>query len=303
MGLSGAAFRIQMHRPRWCPSAPHANCGFDCHRAVLDALGYELVAVPVGEGDPEAVARARRAVMESIDRGVPAFYSSEEESLVVGYDRAGRRLLLRRYGARETGSTPWGLEKPPGEKTRSYPESFVHDWPFLGLGVLRPKPGRPDRREARRRSLELALELAHTGCYGEYASGFAAYAFWIEGLRDPAHFADAKERLHRMGANAHCYYSLHDARSAAAHYLRGLAAELGQGAASHLARAAERYREIAEDVLRQECVTKVAPMPWMLPEGEAWTQAQRDEQARLLERAMAVERDALAEIEAALRAL
>ncbi len=303
MGLSGAAFRIQMHQPRWCPSAPHANCGFDCHRAVLDALGYELVSVPVGEGDPGAVARARRAVMESIDRGVPAFYSSEEESLVVGYDHAGRRLLLRRYGARERGYTPWWLEKPPGEETRSYPESFVHEWPFLGLGVLRPKPGKPDRQQARKRSLELAIELARSRSYGPYASGFTAYAFWIEGLRNPAHFADARERLHRMGANAHCYYSLCDARSAAAHYLRGLAAELGDGAAPRLVRAAELYRQIAEDVLGQECVTKLAPMPWMLPEGEEWTQEQRDEEARLLERAMALEREALAEIEAALRAL
>jgi hypothetical protein len=124
-----------------------------------------------------------------------------------------------------------------------------------------------------------------------------------DALRNPAHFADAKERLHRTGANAHCYYSLYDARSAAARYLRGLATGLGDGPAPHLERAAELYREIAEDVLRQECVTKVAPMPWMLPEGEEWTQAQREAQARLLERAVALEHEALAEVEAALRAL
>jgi hypothetical protein len=44
-------------------------------------------------------------------------------------------------------------------------------------------------------------------------------------------------------------------------------------------------------------------MPWMLPEGDEWTQKQRDDEARLLERSMALERDALAAIEAALRAL
>lgn len=302
MGLSGAAFRIQMHEPRWCPSAPHANCGFPCQRVLLDALGYELVQLPLGGHDPGALERARRAVMESIDRGVPALYSSEEESLVVGYDHEGRRLLLRRYGAREEGYSPWWLERPAGSAAQSYPESFVHDRPLLGLGVLRPKQSRPDRLLARRRSLELAVELARTDRYGAYRSGFAAYRFWIEGLREPAHFADPREREHRMAANAHCFYSLCDARRAAGRYLHRIAGPLGGAAESPLERAGALYEEIAERVLRQECVTRVAPMPWMLPHDE-WSQPQRDDEAELLERAMTLEREALAEIQAALGAL
>jgi RNA polymerase sigma-70 factor (ECF subfamily) len=301
MGLSGAAFRIQMHEPRWCPSAPHANCGFPCHRTVLDALGYELVVLPVGSDDPGARERARRAVMESIDRGVPAFYSSEEESLVVGYDHAGRRLLLRCYGARDEGYAPWWLERPAGAPAQSYPESFVHERPFLGLGVLRSIASRPDPLRARRRSLELALELSRTERYGPYRSGFAAYRFWIEGLRDPACFADPRECEHRMGANGHCYYSLYDARRAAGLYLQHIAGDFGPPATPHLERAAALYLEIADGVLKQECVTRVAPMPWMV-EGGAWSQTQRDAEAALLERAMSLERNALAEIEGALGA-
>ncbi len=42
MGVSGAAFRLQIHQPDWCPSAPDAGCGFNCAGAATEALGYKF---------------------------------------------------------------------------------------------------------------------------------------------------------------------------------------------------------------------------------------------------------------------
>jgi hypothetical protein len=231
MGVSGAAFRVQMFQPRWCPSAPHPRCGFDCLEAAFAALAYELVDLPVKPGDPGCVERVREEVVKSIDAGVPAFFTSLEESLIVGYEDEGRRLLLRLYGAPKEGYVPWRLVRGEAEGAETYPESFVLDWPHLSFGVLRRKPAPPDRRWSLVRSLELALELARTPTFGPYASGFAALEQWIAGLRDPARFENASAREADMYANAHCWYSLCDARSAAGPYLRGIALELGGRAA------------------------------------------------------------------------
>ena len=102
-----------------------------------------------------------------------------------------------------------------------------------------------------------------------------------------------------MHANAHCYYSLVDARGAAAAYLRSIAAEFSGEAGERLARAAQQYEQI-DEILHRRRPTEIAPMPWALGEGEVWTQAQREAQAELLEEALAVERAAVSELERAL---
>ena len=40
MGISGAAFRVQLHE-EWCPSSPHPDCGFDCTAVVLATTKIE----------------------------------------------------------------------------------------------------------------------------------------------------------------------------------------------------------------------------------------------------------------------
>lgn len=301
MGVSGAAFRLQMHHPGWCPSAPHANCGFNCYQAALDALDYEVVEYPALKDDEASVDRARRALVESIDGGRPVFHQWEEQSLVVGYKNEAHELLMRLYAANE-----------PGYRTVKLDE-IVSDWG--GFGVLRKKEGSaPARRATLIRSLELALELAHAPSFdkhtsGEltnrenfetYLSGFAAYAFWIESLRQGERFADPVQLAHDMHANAHCYYSLCDAREAAAAYLRAIAPEFDGKARVHLEHAAELYQELFSEVLTERCPTELAPMPWFLKDKAAWTQELRDEQAQVLERAVPLEQRALAEIAAAL---
>ena len=288
MGVSGGAFRLQMQQPNWCPSAPHANCGFRLYDTLAAALPWELASVDgeqAGEGGPPT---APQALLESIDHGIPAFYSKEEESLVVGYEKDGERVLLRGYAAPREGYTAIPVV------------DLLSSWG--GFEVLRRKPEPPERRGTLVRSLEIAVELAHAKAFDRYASGFAAYDVWIAGLRDASRFEDTERREQEMHANAHCYYSLVDARAAAASYLRSIAGEFDGEAGEHLSLAAEQYGRIHE-ILCRRCPTEVAPMRFALGEGGTWTQEQREAQAELLEAAFGVERAAVRELEGALEAL
>ena len=169
MGVSGAVFRLQVMQPEWCPSAPHSYCGFNCNDVVKDAIAYELVPYSPKENDAEGVAKVRKAIVESIEKGIPALCGSEEESLVVGYEEEGKVLLVRGYNARKPGY------------------SALKKWPW-GFTVLQRKAQAPDRRAAVLRSLKLASELATTKNYEKYASGYAAYELWIAGLEDDARY-------------------------------------------------------------------------------------------------------------------
>jgi hypothetical protein len=42
MGVSGAAFRLHIHTPGWCPSAPDATCGLNHCVPAMKALGYKI---------------------------------------------------------------------------------------------------------------------------------------------------------------------------------------------------------------------------------------------------------------------
>jgi hypothetical protein len=44
----------------------------------------------------------------------------------------------------------------------------------------------------------------------------------------------------------------------------------------------------------------IAPLPWLLKEGEGWTSEMRQEEIARLEAALSLEREAIGEIEAAL---
>ena len=169
MGVSGAAFRLQMAQPEWCPSAPNATCGFDCKSEAIAALNYEVVPIGVKADDPASVERARQAVMESVRNGVPAVYVSYEDSLFVGYESKGEIMLLRPYAAGSDGYVP------------------MKDWPWE-VGILRRKATAPDRAGAIARSLDLAVKLANMEQSEGYACGFRAYRLWIEQLRDASRF-------------------------------------------------------------------------------------------------------------------
>jgi len=278
MGLSGAAFRIQVMQPGWCPSSPHANCGFNCTDAVMKALGHPLISYTADEGDAEAEETRRKALVESIDRGRPALHQPEECGIIVGYEDEGKRFLHRRY------------------------QSLDDDYEILqefgrdpgSADVIGDKQDTPPRREALIQSLERVVSLAKTSMQKAYASGFNAYDRWIAGLRD-----DENENVRNgniMG-NGWIYCCLQDARKCAGGYLRSIAGEFDRPAAQHLATAADLYGQV-HDKIGVPC--EIAPGPWALTDAAEWTPDMRQRQAEILTDAFALEREAVAEIERAL---
>lgn len=193
MGVSGAAFRFQLSQGGWCGSSPHAYCGFQCGKAAVDALPYEVVSYPGKADDPNTVAKARAAVVASIDAGVPALASSEESSLIVGYVDGGAAYLRR---------TVWGGDpNGPPAAWKGTP------WAF---DVFKPKAVRPDRKQAIRNSLKQAVMIATADRFVEpvekalpYDAGIKAMQRWIVELRvDDAAFArlDANSFSQQMNA-------------------------------------------------------------------------------------------------------
>lgn len=61
---------------------------------------------------------------------------------------------------------------------------------------------------------------------------------------------------------------------------------------------------MANEVLVSEgrCALDVAPAPWYLKKGQKWTKAMRADQVKRVKQALALERQAIAEIEQALAA-
>ncbi len=298
MGVSGAAFRLQIHGSGGCNApAPHAGIGFNCVEPALKSMGYEAIGHNthdpgikerwswMSEDRAEEARKVREVIVESIDRGVPVMYSSEEESLIVGYADGGKELLLRPYAARRDGY------------------QAMKRWPW-SVGILKKKAEAPDRRQGIMRSLEIAREVANAERFGPYASGFAAYKVWIADLLNESRYENQDSELvaGTMLGNGHCYYSLVDARASAAIYLRSIAPEFEKDIAVHLAKAAGLYQQIFE-VLTKRCPTEIAPIPGMLKKGQSWTQDMRRFQADLLTEAAGVEREAIAEIGKALTML
>ena len=153
------------------------------------------------------------------------------------------------------------------------------------------------------KSLETAVELAKIARFTEdatkneefYASGFAAYETWCDQLVDDLRFEEMNEQ--ELSAlthpNAWCYYSLLDARAAAARYLSDIERDFeGQGAVC-LHNAARLYEQIAAKLCDGQ---KHAPFPSQL-NGRPWTREMRHAQAAVLKEALESERLAVAEIE------
>jgi hypothetical protein len=294
MGASGAAFRVQIADGRLCPSSSNASCGFDCRRRGLEAWGrrfdhYPLNATAGAEAPAVdlARARARSAVVASIDRGVPATYDREESSLIVGYTESS--LLLRSNAARTDGY----------ERMESWPWSVS----VAGSGAAPAIDG--DR--ALLESCALARELFETEKNGAYRSGRAAYLHWAELLADNAAFArqSPQERFFASLGNALTLQGLGDARSAAGRYLAGAAERATGPARLALQQASEKYAELGGLVLSER--KALAPYPWELGDPSQlsptqWPSQQRMRQAEFLARACALDERGIESLDVVARA-
>jgi hypothetical protein len=284
LGVSGLAFRTQVSMDGLCPSSPHSFCGYQCHARSSKALPWKLKIFEAKPEDAEGVAKARQAVVESIERGVPVQYGSEEDGIIVGYQKGGEEWICF-HPMREGG-------------TKTFVETT---WPW-GIAVFtEPKKEMPSRRELARGALEQAVEMAKTEKAEGYHVGLAAWDAYLERLR-VLQEADEETRKGDMLGNSWIYECLAQYRGAAAQYLRDVAGEFESQAADHLLKAADLYERMSNEVLRdkEHCVVTIAPLPWALKEGETWTNKMRQDQIARLEAALPLEREALKEIESAL---
>jgi hypothetical protein len=284
LGVAGLAFRMQVSKEGLCPSSPHSRCGFQCVDPAVQALPYQQQMHQVKAEETEKVKEAREAVMASIDRGVSVQYGSEEDGLIVGYQKNGDEWICL-HPMREGGK-----------------KTFVEkNWPWGVTVYTAPKDTAPARRDLIVASLRQAVKMANTTEAGNYFVGFHAWDKYIEKLK-ALDAADEKTRKDAMVANAWIYECLAQYRAAAARYLRSVAKDFTPPAQRHLGKAADLYHKMAKQVLRDEkhSVVTIAPYPWSLKKGETWTRAQRREQIERLEKALPLEREAVREIEKAL---
>lgn len=287
LGVSGLAFRMQVSKEGLCPSSPHSCCGYRCIQRSAQALPWEIDLYKVSPEDTEGTARARKAVVDSIERGMPVQYGREEDGLIVGYQNDGQEwLVLHRF-------------KEGGKVMVTETE-----WPWGMLIFTRPKETHADLFSLALEALRQAIEMAHSPESGGYYLGFHAWEAYIAKLTDLLD-ADPENRQGSMHGNAWIYECLIQYRRSAAVYLRQVAADFPGPGASHLHKAASLYEQMANRILcdQENCLTAIAPFPWMLKEGETWTRNQIEDQVSRLKEAYALEREAITDLEQALALL
>ncbi len=284
LGVSGLAFRMQVSKDGFCGSSPHSCCGYPCVDRAVQALPRQRQVYDVKPEDTAKVKEARRAVMASIDHGVPVQYGNEEDGLIIGYQHNGEEwICLHPY-------------HDGGKK------SFVEkDWPW-GIAIYtKAKDNMPVPRELYVASLQQAVTMATTKEADAYYLGFAAWDSYLTRLKTLEQ-ADEKTRADAMLGNAWIYECLVQYRAVAARYLRTIAGDFSPAAAQHLRRAADLYDDMAKRVLcdTEHSVVSVAPYPWLLKPGEQWTPDQIHGQIQRLEHAFPLEKQAIGEIQQAL---
>lgn len=287
MATSGAAFRLQH---KWCPSSPHAQCGFDCSELAARAAGYRLDwlrAKDTRVGDwqyAEGLATAHARATACIDEGSAVLWSSEECGLLVGYAESGE-WLVRPYAPGEPGYTR------------------TSDWPWY-FGILK-KNGEPlSGIESAVHVLQTAARLAHTAAFGPYTSGFAAYERWVNELRAGEIFSDEASWFQIALGNAHTYACLADARAAGSRYLEQLSTDLPDSPSVRVRQAAAAFAEVGQLVTGAPDAPKPWQLfPWCFESPAEWTHDQRLAQANVLEAARRAEERGVAALEAALSEL
>ena len=274
MGLSGAAFKLTTGEDNWCPSQAICDVGADCPDQALRAFGFAREIIDLNEEkNPGGTEKARKAIVASIDRGLPVMYMDGERSLVVGYREGGKTFICMPYAGSKD-----------GYKDMPKLRGMLGDAWFVE--VLRREGEPPKRREAIVGSLRNALQLARTpSLEKDTTNGLAAYETWVKKLRNPPE----KPNLH-----GHAYVTsiLLTSRRAAADYLRKTAKEVKPEAAKHLLAAADRYEGVAKRLWKNRGLMK---HPW----DKSWTPENRAKEAEVMLANLTDERAAVAEIEEA----
>ncbi|KKO11392.1 hypothetical protein LCGC14_0018730 [marine sediment metagenome] len=298
MGYSGLAFRFRWG-PRsegWCPSVPVGEFPEE-QAAVIWATGWQVQDEDNmdNEDDPH-MERFAADMVASIDAGFPVVgYGPGRPALNVavafGYDNGGESFLWWDFFG---GDTPVVL-----------PATQTGPWIWILKSFNEP----PSRRKQLLASLKIAVRNWHRpdeklppGKY-YYLWGDVAYTAWAADIRKAATFDDEQQGP-LFFANWWCFGILVDARNTAAVFLREYADAAGDDqAATHIRKAADLYQQEGQ-LLGAFYGTKDAFIgPWSGKSAEDWTDEVRQREFAAIAQAHSLDRQAIAELEAALAAM
>ncbi len=291
----GFAFRIGVHK-QMCPSSGHPCCGFMCMEGSGRAIPWKIQffeSFPWSKPKkdrPAFESETCAAVKKSIDRGIPVHYSVEEDGLIIGYADEGRRW--------------WCVH--PYHKNGS--EAFWHDevkgfaggkWPWNIAVWIEPKPKneRVSDRDLTISALKQTVEMWNTEKRDDYFVGKAAYAFWLNWLRD-VDASKIEDPKSGMQGNGWCFDVLVHSRRIAGRWLKKKAGDFDGQTAKELLTAANNFSQVAE-----LCMKGIG-CPWELAlppnQFDDWTSELRQEQISKLETAQIHDQAAITAIEKAL---
>ncbi|MNZ84341.1 hypothetical protein D3C78_1030940 [compost metagenome] len=280
MGLTGHAFRINIHPSDVSPAGPTMFSPTELLEKGLNILGFsceQLYGFPT-PAPPEKLEEAVRFAQETIDRGIPAIGWSlfiPEFGVIYGYDDEKQELYCK--DPSQDGPLPYA-------KLNELPLNFVF--------MLRIRESAAvDRKQALKKALDNILQFAREEApvlSREFRHGLAAYDAWQQSFRS---------RTVNPFGNAYNAEVVGDAREFAAQFLRLLPlqwtgtqeielkiSELSKEAAAHYENVAEAFRQFQ----------LLFPHPHG---GEPNDPANADEAIRLLEQARASETSGVAVLE------
>ncbi len=272
-GVSGAAFRTQFF-DTWCPSSVDATCGFDAGTEALSARGLDVRWLEVstdGKNKPQII----DSIKKSIDAGMPVLaidlIEAPEWGVIIGYQNNGEDLLCRTY-----------FDKRKGFEV-------AQKFPFI-VGILRRTGFVPDADSSVRLSFGLVARNLTTEKYGEYYSGLAAFDKWILRLKtDDLSKLDTTKLANVVMANHTILNRLVADRKTGLEYLD----HVGTGRDDlkpPMANLTTFYQQ--EIDLLGPLVEKV-PGPGSVEKAADWPQGLKDAEIAALERARALETQAL----------
>jgi len=283
-GRTGAAFRLNVHGDV-CPSGPTAVPAFEYARQAFNQAGRDYEFFFAASNDnlfPMVRKRAIAAIEASITKGIPVIVwgaGVAEFCLVTGFDSDSQRFRISTVAGESLDREGLG-----------YGDLGLGPVPFLEVIVPLEKTQVDEARVAEE-ALRFAVRHARGGDLRlpGYANGLAAYALWIESLRE------GRAAAFGMAYNTQVYA---EARRFAKAYLADLAANDLFGAAELLGQAAGSYEHVADNL---GDLAEMFPFRPDIPQTEKVGAEKAAEAAALLERALFWEADGVGKLEAVLK--
>ena len=294
---SGFAFRINIHQDM-CPSAGHPCCGYHCvenstlaipwHMNVFDSFPWNSPR----DNQEEFETETYMAIRESIDRGIPVHYGSEEDGLIVGYADEGKR---------------WWCVHPYHKRGK---EAFWHDevegfaggkWPW-GIVVWTKRKSKEELSSEKILLQNTLNQIVDMWTRKEkldtaYYSGEMAYEYWIDWLQR-VYQDEIKDPRPGMQGNGWCFDVLVHSRRIAGQWLKEKTDGLKGEVADQLMIAARHFSRVSDICIKNlKCTWDLALPPEYAPK---WSKEMQKDQINRLKAAYEHDKAAVKAIENAI---